>query len=456
MRKVTYSILYCTGMSLLLSIAGCKKFVEVDMPRTQLTKTAVYESDATAQSVLASVYSRASSQNVISFSMLAALSADELTTYHLPDFMAINANAISTLNKIVADEWNESYSTIYLANAFLEGLAGSTRLTDSLKKQMQGEALFIRAFTHYYLCGLWGDVPYITTTDYRTNGLVFRQPVSVVQDSIISDLEKAATLVGPAYNYSGGERVRVNKSAVAAMLARMYLYKEKWAQAEAEADKVISNPLYQLKMDVNDVFLKNSTEAILQFPPGGSDGHTRESVTFNTPSTSLGSVRMQPSLMDAFEPGDQRRLKWIGTGLNNSGFFPLKYKVTQSNPTGAEYSMVLRMAEMYLVRAEARAKQNKLTGDNSAASDINVIRQRANLGVTSATDLTSIMAAIAQERRIELFTEWGDRWFNLKRTGAIDAVMLPLKPGWKSTAALYPIPNTERLLNPNLSPNPGY
>lgn len=118
--------------------------------------------------------------------------------------------------------------------------------------------------------------------------------------------------------------------------------------------------------------------------------------------------------------------------------------------------MVLRLAEQYLIRAEARVKQGKLTGNGSAAEDINEIRNRAGLGDTPASTDEELMAAIEQERKVELFAEWGHRWLDLKRTGRASA-LLSSKTHWDDTDVLYPIPQQEILNDPNLKPqNDGY
>lgn len=85
-----------------------------------------------------------------------------------------------------------------------------------------------------------------------------------------------------------------------------------------------------------------------------------------------------------------------------------------------------------------------------------MLRRRANLGDRTQQNTPDVFAAIQQERRIELFAEWGNRWFDLRRTGKIDAVLGAIKPNWTTTAAWFPIPNLERTVNPNLSQNDGY
>ena len=121
--------------------------------------------------------------------------------------------------------------------------------------------------------------------------------------------------------------------------------------------------------------------------------------------------------------------------------------------------MVLRLGEQYLIRSEARAVQNKI---DDAQSDLNVIRQRAGLESTIASDKNSLLNAILAERKAELFTEMGHRWLDLKRTNKIDEVMsveTPQKAGgteWKSYQQFYPIPTRELERAPNLIQNPGY
>ena len=124
--------------------------------------------------------------------------------------------------------------------------------------------------------------------------------------------------------------------------------------------------------------------------------------------------------------------------------------------------MLLRFAEQYLIRAEARAQLNNLGG---AQADINMIRTRAGLSGTTAMDQASLLAAIEMERGRELFCEWGHRWFDLKRLPSLitpdtksraDDVLGALKSTWKSTAVIYPIPYDARNNNPQLTQNAGY
>ena len=157
-------------------------------------------------------------------------------------------------------------------------------------------------------------------------------------------------------------------------------------------------------------------------------------------------------LLDSFEPGDLRITKWTGVNAQHYSY-PAKYKATTATSTPMEYNTVLRLAEQFLIRAEARAHLGNTAG---AAEDLNRIRKRAGLAVTTANGVSDLLAAIAQERRVELFAEWGHRWLDLKRTGQADAVLKKIKDGWKAQDTLYPIPYTELMHNSSLVQNPGY
>jgi hypothetical protein len=117
--------------------------------------------------------------------------------------------------------------------------------------------------------------------------------------------------------------------------------------------------------------------------------------------------------------------------------------------------MVLRLAEIYFIRAEALAHLDDIEG---AKADLNAVRLRAGVDATTVNDKTAVLATIEAERLRELFGEWGHRWLDLKRTGRADAVLGVVKPGWVPSAQLYPIPSAQLLNDPAMrsAQNPGY
>jgi len=217
--------------------------------------------------------------------------------------------------------------------------------------------------------------------------------------------------------------------------------------------------LYSLETDPNNVFLANSKEAILQLQTANTFPYTTIEGALFIPydSTSNPSYYISDQLLGAFEPGDLRRTAWVDSTDFSGAFYyyPFKYKIRNGAQGNIlEYYMVLRLAEQFLIRAEARAHLSNLDG---AIADLNSIRERAGLtDLPPSLTQTEVFAAVAQERRIELFSELGHRWLDLKRIDSADAVLGAIKSTWKPTAKLFPIPASELINDANLTQNPGY
>jgi hypothetical protein len=445
--------------------SGCTKLTQVGEPVNTITTTETFSTDATATSAIIGIYNDLLTGNGNGFSFgngattaSLGMSADELHLFNGPSLFEINTLSAEAGSSDLF--WLRPYFDIYLANAALEALPGSAGVSAGVKNQLIGEAKFFRAFCHFYLVNLYGDVPYVTTTAYAVNDTVSRQPVARVYQQIIADLKDAQNLLAVDYSFSGSQRVRVNKYGAAAMLARTYLYTDSFALAEAEADTVIGNTgLFSLVSDLNTAFLANSTEAILQWETANIAPYaTTEGNTFIPyDSTANPQYYLTTQLLNSFEPNDQRRIAWVDSTdyLSTFYYYPFKYKVyVGTQGYLPEYYTILRLAEQYLIRAEARAQQNNLSG---AIADLDVIRNRAGLdSLSPSLTQPQVLAAVAQERRIELFAEWGHRWLDLKRTGQADAVLGAIKPTWQPNAKLYPLPSSELLDDANLIQNPGY
>ena len=454
--------------SFIIFSSSCKKFVEVDVPKTDLISSTVFTSDATAHAAVAGIYNQMiaigfASGDLTSLTYLTGLSSDELVFYSTsPSFQSTKEfynNSLTPANPIISTNiWSEPYKYIYKANAIIEGLARSTNITSALKSELEGEAKFIRAFSHFYLVNLFGDIPLITTTDYRVNAAAPRTPEAEVYNQIIADLKQAQNLLSNDYSRFNGERVRPNKWAATALLSRVYLFNGDWVNAEIQATSLIDNTaLFNLQPILNNVFLKNSKEAIWQLMPVYTIRNTWEAGTFKLTGTPTNSA-LRNQLVNSFETGDNRKINWIDSvrvGFNTF-YYPYKYKVISGTNPLQEYSMILRLAEQFLIRSEARAQQNNIGG---AQADLNVIRNRAGLAITSANDKVSLLTAVEHERQVELFTEWGHRWIDLKRTGRAVALLGPIKgTTWQTTDILYPIPQIQIQNDPSMAnaQNPGY
>lgn len=454
---------------------NCKKFVEIHPPTNLLVTANTFDNDVSATAALLAIYTQMQGLESYFMSSNIGLLSDELTNYSLAtQLIQFYTNSLNAGTN--SGPWQNAYNYIYQANAVVNGLNTYPGTSQSVRQQLLGEAKFIRAFWLFYLTNLYGDIPLVTSVDYSINSKISRSSTNNIYRQIIDDLKDAKSLLNKNYIDASDtvvtlERVRPTYWAATALLARTYLYTNKWDSAEAEATSVINNSaLYNLSSDLNSVFLANSSEAIwqIQTPLPSSNlatGDGQNYILVSSPGNSITNcTTISPFLMNDFEAGDNRKTNWIGSFTSDSilyYYFPYKYKVyNQSSGPATEYTMVLRLAEQYLIRAEARAQENKLM---DAAIDLNVIRNRAGLPNTIAVTQSDFLTAILHERKVELFTEWGHRWFDMIRTRNANSVMgSPLnvcqsKGGiWSSNWQLFPIPQSERSIDQNLSQNVGY
>jgi hypothetical protein len=466
----------------LLPLESCKKFVTVDSPVTSTNASNVYATDATAAAVMTNIYAEMSQSQITdgggptSLSLFAGLSADELTLYSNSAGLTYNAyytDALTTTPALTTDYWKIFYPIIYIPNAAIEGLANSTTLTPAVQQQVMGEAKFMRAFCYFYLVNLYGDVPLVLGSNYAVNDTLSRTDKSKVWQQIIMDLEDAQGLLSENYLNADAltttdSRVRPTKWAATALLARAYLYTDDWTDAKNQADLIINNStLYGLDT-LNGVFLTNSSEAIWQLQPVTTGFDTQDALGFIIPPSGPDPysypVYLSQTLLNSFEPGDQRRADWVDSTIIDTTvyYYVFKYKNNTQNAPVTESTTLLRLAEQFLIRAEAEAN-GAGNGISAAVTDLNVIRIRAGLNPYSGPmDQASVLSAIYHERQVELFTEWGHRWLDLKRTSSVDPVMgvggeCAAKGGtWNTDWAFYPIPLTDLQADPKLVQNNGY
>lgn len=469
--------------------SSCRKLVDIPPPTNSITENSVFSTDATSIPVLTGIYTTMNSngqpfQGTRSVSLLTGLSSDELRPIGGVGTLLEQyyQNKLSATGAVAGPElWSPLYSLVYRCNAALEGLNKTSSLTHAVKQQLMGEAKFLRGFFYFYLVNIFGDVPLIVTTDPKVNTLQPRSNSMYVYQQIEADLTDAVDLLSSTYLKegllsSGTERIRPTKWAATALLARVYLFRGNYYKAEEKATSLINQESLFSLVSLNQVFLKNSREAIWQLQPTSIYFNTLDAQTFVFPASGLSTtnrpVYMNDMLLNAFEPGDQRAISgnWINSRIigGTNYYFPFKYKlntqdssITQTTGTTnmKEYFMILRLGEQYLIRSEARARLGNITG---ARDDLNAIRIRAGLNLSTATNESSLHQAILNERKVELFTELGHRWFDLKRTNNLNSVMqvaTPLKANgtsWQTYQQLYPLPQGDLDKAPNLVQNSGY
>lgn len=451
------SVLYFFGIVL----SACSDFVEVDMPKNLLISETVFEDPATVESALASLFYGMREQGMVSgnsgLTTALGIYSDELDYYgtNVDYAQLFNHNILPSNNRIL-DWWNQGYRLIYSANDIIKGVENSNALNTEEKNRFLGQALFVRAYIHSLLVSLYGDVPYITTTNYIVNNKAIRVPEEIVFDNIIADLSVARDVMEnePAIS---GERILPDKWVAKALLSRMYLYRKKWELAASSATELITT--FNLETDVNAVFLKGSSETIWQLKADEDfPKNTREAVQLIIQAVPGQNYALTNDLLAAFEEDDFRKTNWIDSISNSEGtitlYYAHKYKAFLSETQSVEYSILFRLAEQFLIRAESRAHLGDIDGSRS---DLNTIRNRSGLPNSTSITVNDLLDDILGERRVELFTEQGLRWFDLKRTGRANQVLGNLKQNWRITNIDLPVPEAELELNPNLLPqNEGY
>jgi len=452
------TLLLCAG----LQFTSCDSFVDTGLPNSQLTGVAVFENATTANAVLSNLYSDIRDKGMFSgnqagLSNTLGVYTDELGFYgsNAQSGFYFYNNALVANNFEVASYWTTAYNQIYQANAIIEGLYLSQTIPQGDKDRMKGEALAIRAFLHSYLTGIFGSVPYVDSTDYNVNTTISKLDQNEVYNAVIADLREALAMLPE--NYMAEGRARINREVVQALLSRAYLYAGNWTEAaEASSSIIAQSSVYSLNTNIENTFLKESPETLWQLPPATDGNYTAMATTFTILAAPPSASVLSDGLINGFEAADNRKQFWTGQVTDGVmvWYYPAKYKQIAVESTSREYTILLRLAELYLIRAEARL----MLGDVTAAkADINQIRERAGLQPTSATSQSELLEAVARERRFELFTEFGHRFFDLKRTGQLDTNLTPVKQGWDAHDALFPLPESELILNPNLLPqNTGY
>nr|WP_315398272.1 RagB/SusD family nutrient uptake outer membrane protein [uncultured Sphingobacterium sp.] len=462
-------------LAFMLSLNSCDKYLDqTPLPLSVIPSESLYLSDKLVATVVNGIFvSTTTSTTFIGPSFSDMVMVSGMYTDEIRNLVPGNNFDIFYKNNIRAENspfWNDFYGKIYMVNAALEGIQ-STSASLQFKDQWLGECYFMRAFFYYHLVNFYGAVPLALTSDYTVNNRLSRSSEELVYNQIIADLKLAKELLSEGYKDGTGnlsiKRVRPNKAAATGLLARAYLYAGQWDNAEKEASEVIQDTNYALE-SLSKVFMAGSKETLWSLANGESKTNAYYKAFNNgmpavltgnqTPGTFTIFGVMSDALSDAFEPADERRNIWVrpvkaeATATRPETIYHLPNKYS-SPVNDAELTVPLRLAEQYLIRAEARARSNKIT----AWEDLNMVRKRAGL---APIESGNIIDAIIQERRVELFTESGHRFFDLKRTKQIDAIMknvAPLKQSnWESYKALWPIPNVDLFQNPNLTPNPGY
>lgn len=379
------------------------------------------------------------------FSDLAADNLDHPSNATALEYAQIDNNVILPENASVEGIWSSAYAGINAANSVIDKVPTMTDMTDAEKTQAMGELYFIRALNHFNLMNYFGAIPIKTAvTSASTTFDVKRSAVADVYAQIIADLTQAEKNLAVS-----DVKIRASRYAATALLARVYLYQGNYAQAKTKATEVIDSEEYDILPNFAGVFADRTAESIFEidFTPL----RRNRIAEYNIPLSMHGRREVAPSadLLAFFEPGDVRPDTTIALSPGDKLPYSTKY---DDMAIGEDNVIVLRLPEMYLIRAEAEAK---LAGDLDAIrADIDEVRTRAKLGAVIGGDYATLLRAVERERRAEFAFE-GHRWFDLVRTKRAMDVLEKVN---NVNQTLFPIPLSEIITNrdPNMTQNPGY
>ena len=449
MKKKIYYVL-----AIAFVFSACSKILDVN-PTDAVSADLAIKNKIGIEHALVGSYNALQATGLYSLDLIAVgdMAADNLTwTGTTQSYGQFEVKPIPVANGVVDGIWAASYDGINRVNNILYRLPSISDLTQAEYDQYYGEALFIRALLHFNLVTYFGGVPIRTqpTLDLNTIDLE-RSTIEQVYAQVIADLTTAKTKL-PA---SSAAKVagRANTFTVSALLAKVYLAKFQLTNDIAsaalsieEAGRVISEGGYTLASNYSSLFhsATASGESVFEIVYDVQNYNRLAQYFYSRDSLGRYEFAPTPDLIQSFDTIDQRLdASIIYDGKDKP--YVIKYNDVSG---GTDRVYVYRLAEMYLIRAEAMAYTN---GDTAIIkSDLNIIRNRAGLANTTADNYTDLKLAIEKECRHEFAFE-GHRWCDLVRTKRATTLL-----GIDEKYTLFPIPLSEMQTNKFIKQNDGY
>ena len=474
-------ILFC-----FFALTSCESDLDVEQ-KGALTEADFLNNPENAIKIVNAVYAKQLAFNMYSFSWIGMTSitsdnADKGSTpgdtgadKHKMDNLNFDASDISVL-----EVWTARYEGINLANTALKYLE-KLNIDNALKNRLIGETKFLRALFYFDLVRCYGGVPLVTSeiniNDVNAiNETVYtRKSKEETYIQIENDLQDAMQKLPLKSEYSQNDVGRATRGAAQSLLAKAYLYQQKWQAAFDMSGNVINSFQYSLLQNYDDVWREvgeNKSESIYEVQAtltNGLNGYSNVQGGRGTPDLGWGFNTPSLNLSNSYQSGDNRKaatimfvpsVLWDGfyapTTLSNPRYNYKAYQSTISEPwdgnreNTAKNHRILKYSDILLIRAEAALNLNNVT---EALVQVNSTRNRA--GLPNLTTLT--MPDLLNERRWEMAMEF-DRWFDLIRTGQAESKMaLDGKTFIVGKHELFPIPEAQRILSSGkLLQNPGY
>jgi hypothetical protein len=466
-----------------VAVASCSDFLSLQ-PEYQISENSFYKTPKDFETALVGNYAGLQglhNTSVVNVGDLTTDNTDIKSTSPTTSEAECDEMNLTASNDFLNSIWGTCFATIARSNNILSRLDAVT-MTDAQKNQYKGEALFLRAYSYFYLVRLFGNVPIVDVSfrspDEIMNFDMTRKPVSEVYSVIVKDLTESATLLN---GVTGLSKSQASVGASKTLLGKVYLTTKQYDLAKTVLKEIIDLKAYTLNADYKKLFTNGNDELPESiFEVKYMSGNVGEGNSFSTifmpsrfdvgmfPGNMQGAGRVLPTrqMAGSYEKGDVRRAASIGdsvkliSGKYEKELFGLKFVdfTTGIVGDGGINFTSLRYADVLLMYAEAL---NETNGTTEAHTYINMVRSRAGLPALTGLTQPNFALALENERKFEFFLE-GHRWFDLIRTGRFEIVMNKYfkDNGLNFTVAaheiLMPVPLREIDINPNLGQNPGY
>lgn len=364
--------------------------------------------------------------------------------------------------------WFQAYSAVNHANNLIADVPGLEDVSQENKDRILGQAYFIRALAFFDLTRTFGGVPGVAGTlgipivtepsrQIDESSFPSRASIEASYAQVSADLQEAESRL-TGFSSPG----RASEAAAVALQARLNLYTQNFDQAESFATQVLQNYNFQLVENFADIFInENTSEAIFELAFNTTDGNDIRFWYFPSSGGGRGDIALHDAYAEmVMARSNDERGNLIAFDDNVGVYYTTKYRKSG----GDDNIQILRLGEIYLIRAEARARKSvpDLAG---ALSDLNEIRNRAGLADTAGVGVDTreeVLRAIEHERGIEFIQE-GHRWFNLVRTGRAIEVLTNIDRTNGDPVSLtnpgrmvFPIPSRDIDANDNLEQNEAY
>lgn len=441
---------------IMITLTACESMIEVDSPTNMVNKEDVYKDISTTKAALGYLYTNIRNKAFLSKNLAGIHHGLSLYTDELEHIGTSNnnyyLNTIQASGSETTQWWNNAYQDIYSINAFIEGLTQSPFIEQEIKKTLLGEAYTLRALYYQNLVQLYGDIPYTTSTDYKSNTTISKKPYQLVLIDIEQDLLRALEYLN--YSFRSPDKYYVNKAVAELLLSENYLLQKKYDLAELYSKKVIDSNLYQIEEDLTKTFKKTSKSTIWQISPEQGSYITPEASNYVFSAITANTSVISEKLLNSFTSNDLRKQHWLKKIELNGQIFYGVYKYKNKTNNTDENSIFFRIEHVYAILAESLLSQNKLS---QATETINAIRIKRGLSPLSTNIVKGeLEQEFLQEMYREFFTENGHRFYTLKRLNQLSQIK-EVKPNWKEYNSLFPIPEKQLLINTNLNPqNNGY